>query len=181
MADIGSPSSCPDVFPGDAARDAAVRPEELARDHWRAVLAVCLANGQSAADAEDVAQETFLRAVSKLHTLREADRARSWLLAIARRLCLDRHRRRRPVAGLPDDVPAPEPAYPADGDVRLERLHGAIRRLREDFREVITLYYLDGRSCRGVAQTLGIGEATVRQRLFRARLMLHEFLSEETP
>jgi hypothetical protein len=39
VADIGSPSRCPDVFPGDAARDAAVTPEELARDHWRAVLA----------------------------------------------------------------------------------------------------------------------------------------------
>ena len=53
--------------------------------------------------------------------------------------------------------------------------------LPDNYRETIALYYLDGRSCAGVAQSLNISEAAVRQRLVRARLMLHDILVKEEP
>ena len=53
-------------------------------------------------------------------------------------------------------------------------LHRAVATLPRKYREVITLYYMDGRKCDSVAQLLGIKAAAVRKRLARARLMLHE-------
>jgi len=52
----------------------------------------------------------------------------------------------------------------------------AIAALPDSQREAITLYYLDGRNCAGVAAALGISEPAVRQRLLRGRLMLHRLL-----
>ncbi|MHC4444505.1 MAG: RNA polymerase sigma factor [Planctomycetota bacterium] len=61
----------------------------------------------------------------------------------------------------------------------MARLQAAISKLPEDYRETISLYYLDGRKCSGVAESLGISEVAVRQRLVRARLMLHDLLVED--
>ena len=145
------------------------------RRHARAVLAVCLAHARNVHDAEDAMQEVFLKAITKLDRLREPGKARSWLLQIARRTCIDRSRRRRKGQPLPHDLPAPV----RRPDPRVEALHAAIAKLPEKHREAITLYYLDGRSCRAVAAALGVREAAVRQRLVRGRLMLHELLRED--
>ena len=96
-------------------------------------------------------------------------------MQIARRTCVDRLRRRRPAAPMPDQIAARE----IEEAGRFESLHAAIARLDEDQREVVTLYYLDGRNSESVAEMLGITPAAVRQRLFRARLRLHELLAEE--
>jgi len=147
----------------------------LVRRHGRAVFALCLARSDSVHDAEDAMQEALAKAVRHLPALREPDKARAWLMQIARRTCADRIRRRRPAAALPEEVPA-TPEAPAG---RFEQLHAAIARLSEEQRDVITLYYLDGRSSESVAATLGISPSAVRQRLVRARLKLHELLTEE--
>ena len=76
---------------------------------------------------------------------------------------------------MPDDVAAP--ASPVTEQI--SRLHEAISKLPESFREPITLYYLDGRKCASVAKTLGISEDAVRRRLVRARLQLHDLLLED--
>jgi RNA polymerase sigma-70 factor (ECF subfamily) len=120
-------------------------------------------------------QEVFLRAMTKLKTLRDEGRARPWLLQIARRLCADYYRQRRPQRPVTEDVPARADCF----NEHMVRVHRAIAELPEQYREPIALYYLDGRNCAGVAQTLGISEQAVRQRLVRARLMLHELLSED--
>jgi RNA polymerase sigma-70 factor (ECF subfamily) len=153
----------------------ALSPEALVRSHAAVVLAVCLAYTRNRHDAEDAMQDVFVKAFRNLHTLRDPDRVRAWLLQIARRTCIDHRRRRRPAGAMGDDVAAPATsAHPA-----AEALHRAIARLPEEYRETITLYYLDGRSCAAVGQSLGISEAAVRQRLVRARLMLHDLLLEE--
>ena len=122
-------------------------------------------------------QAVFLKAVAKVSTLREPARTRAWLLQVARRMCVDFHRRRPPTETLLE-----EPAAPHLGsNVLSERLHGAIQRLPQDYRETIVLYYLDGRDCSGVAASLGTTEAAVRQRLVRARAMLHDLLQEDKP
>ena len=154
---------------------ATLTPEMLVRKYSSAVLGLCVAHTKNFHDSEDIMQEVFLRAMTKLRTLRDETRARPWLLKIARRLCADYYRQRRPLQALGEDVPA-RAHY---GNEHIIRVHEAITELPEQYREPIALYYLDGRNCAGVAHTLGISEQAVRQRLVRARLMLHEFLSEK--
>ena len=149
-----------------------VTPEDLFRLHARAVFAVCLANTHNHHDAEDVTQSVFLKATAKLSGLRDSARARGWLLQVARRQCIDFHRRRKPVEPLLDE---PMDSSPDDHPMS-QRLHAAIQRLPESYREAIVLYYLDGRKSSSVAASLGIAEAAVRQRIVRARAMLHELL-----
>ena len=157
-------------------RDAAL-PAALFRRHAQAVFAVCLANTRNYHDAEDVVQAVFLKAIGKISSLREPARARAWLLQVARRECIDFHRRRKPMKPLLDEPSAPV----ADGSAAGQRLHEAIQKLPQTYREAIVLYYLDGRNCSGVAASLGATESAVRQRLVRARAMLHDLLQEEQP
>ncbi len=153
----------------------AAMPEDLFRLHARAVFAVCLANTHNHHDAEDVMQAVFLKATAKISSLRESARARAWLLQVARRECIDFHRRRKPVEPL-----LYEPSIPnSDDNAAGQRLHVAIQKLPKNYREAIVLYYMDGRSSSGVAASLGTTKAAVRQRLVRARAMLHDLLKED--
>ena len=151
-------------------------PQMLVHKYASAVLGLCIANTKNFHDSEDIMQEVFLRAVTKLNTLRDRSRARSWLLQIARRMCIDYHRSRSDAKPIRDDVLARS----SDEDEHIERLHDAISKLPDGYREPITLYYLNGHNCASVALTLGISEEAVRSRLVRARLRLHEILSEDT-
>ena len=151
--------------------------DDMYRWHSRAVFAVCLANTRNHHDAEDVMQAVFVKALTKGSTLREPGRLRAWLLQVARRACVDFHRKQRLTEML-----VQEPAVQDSSDRFWgERLHDAIQKLPQSYREAIVLYYLDGRDCSNVAAALGATEAAVRQRLVRARVMLHGLLQEGRP
>jgi len=153
-----------------------VTPEKLVREHASAVLGYCMTFTKNFHDSEDIMQDVYLQAFTKLRTLRDPARVRPWLLKIAKRMCIDFYRKRQPCYSLAEvDVPA-RPDY---GNEHIICIHTAISKLPEGYSEVITLYYLDGRDCAGVAHSLGISEAAVRQRLVRARLMLHDLLLED--
>jgi len=162
------PADCP-TDAEDMRKDFRV---EMVRTHASAVLAVCLANTRRSHDAEDLMQETFVKAFTQLDRLRDPDKARPWLVQIARRLCCDHMRRLKPASPVTDNVPAPA----RDPDPQIDELHTALARLPEDLRETVTLYYLDGRDCAGVAATLGISAGAVRMRLLRGRVMLYDLL-----
>jgi RNA polymerase sigma factor (sigma-70 family) len=149
-------------------------PERLMRDHASAVLGLCMTYTKNIHDSEDIMQDVFLQAFSKLDTLRDRSRVRPWLLKIAKRMCIDNYRKRRSNTPIPEDVPArPD----CDGE-QAARVHTAISKLPDGYRETITLYYLEERDCAAVARSLRISEVAVRRRLVRARLMLHELLVE---
>jgi RNA polymerase sigma-70 factor, ECF subfamily len=147
----------------------------LVQRYTSAVLGLCIAHTKNFHDSEDIMQEVFLKAFTKIHTLRDDGRARTWLLQIARRMCIDYHRSRSTIQAISEDTPDDSKAE----DEQIKRLHQAISKLPDGYREPITLYYLNGQSCRDVARTLGIREDAVRRRLVRARLRLHELLSED--
>jgi RNA polymerase sigma-70 factor (ECF subfamily) len=149
--------------------------QRLVCEYASAVLGVCMAYTRNLHDSEDMMQETFIKAIEKINTLRKPDRARSWLLQIARNTCIDHQRRRVHTRPLPNDLPDP----PQQEHDNIERLYRAIARLSETYREPITLYYLKQHNCAAVAQALGISEPAVRRRLVRARLQLHAILSED--
>ena len=150
-------------------------PQMLVRKYASAVLALCIAHTKNFHDSQDIMQEVFLKAVTKLNTLRDPTRARQWLLQIARRMCIDYYHKRSTAQPIPDNMPAESP----HSDERIERLYEAISKLPDGYREPITLYYMNGHSCANVARTLKISEEAVRSRLVRARFRLHEMLSED--
>ena len=155
-------------------RDSAT-PDALFRAHAPAVFAVCLANTRNHHDAEDIMQAVFLKSIAKASTVREPTHVRAWLMQVARRLCVDFHRKRKPTEPL-----AAEPSIPlSQSEDSRQRLHEAIQKLPQNHRETIVLYYLDGRKCSSVAASLGIAEPAVRKRLMRARVMLHDLLQED--
>lgn len=155
--------------------DKRLRPDDLVRTHKSAILGVCLAHTRSVHDAEDVMQDVFLKALTKVNTLRDPAKARPWLLKIARRMCCDLYRRGKFAQRLPVDIAARDD----DRESVIEELHTAIGKLPPEYRETLCLYYLDGKKCSSIAESLGISPTNARQRLVRARLKLHDLLKED--
>jgi RNA polymerase sigma-70 factor (ECF subfamily) len=159
----------------DANARNAITPQELVRKYAQDVLGLCIAHTKNFHDSEDIMQDVFIKAISKLDTLRDTSRARAWLMQIARRKCIDYHRSRPETLPISEEIEAPV----SEKENQIKRLNEAISKLPDEYREPITLYYLSGQNCPNVAKALGISEDAVRSRLVRARLKLHEILSEE--
>jgi RNA polymerase sigma-70 factor (ECF subfamily) len=132
-------------------------------------------------DAEDVAQEAFVRAHRRFATLRDRDRFRAWLVRMTWRLALDwkRQSRRRTTREQVVALSAP-PVGDAERDAIAQdaasRLWTAIDDLPEKLRVVIVLAAIEGHGMRDVAALLEIPEGTVKSRLFEARRKLEERL-----
>jgi RNA polymerase sigma-70 factor (ECF subfamily) len=136
-------------------------------------------------DAEDAVQDACLRALHYFDTFRGGD-ARAWLLAIVRNRCYSlRHQRRDASAvvfdeALHSEVVDTEPADAAAlrGAAR-ESLEAALRRLPEEFREVIVLRELQGFAYKEISEITGAPIGTVMSRLARARQRLVHALGPE--
>jgi RNA polymerase sigma-70 factor (ECF subfamily) len=139
--------------------------------------------------AADVVQEAFLKVHGALAELREPEKFKGWLHGIVRTTALDALRRQRRgrqsslegIEGHEDLVPVPDDSGPAPRAERREleeRVVRAIAKLPESYREVVILKYLDERSYKEIAETLGITVETIESRLFRARKLLKTALVE---
>lgn len=131
-----------------------------------------------AEDAEDVAQETFLRAYSRLKTYDPEKRFSTWLLSIATHLCID-HLRRKPTVSLEDqpgfdviDERLEEPEKVSLRREQREEVQALLSTLPEKYRTPLVLRYWYDQSYQEIARTLGLTESLVKTRLFRARQML---------
>jgi RNA polymerase sigma-70 factor (ECF subfamily) len=135
-------------------------------------------------EAEEAAQEAFVRAFAGLATLKNPDSFFSWLLGIAYRVLLERARgERRDRAGLArlaaDTQAAGRPLpEPWSGDAALE---AALAALPDRYREVILLRFYGDCSCSEVAERLGIPLGTVTKRLSRAYDELRRSLAAQSP
>jgi len=132
-------------------------------------------------DAEDVAQEAFVKAYRSFRQLRDRDRFRAWLVRMTWRLALDRQRanRRRTARELTQsgpETPAPSAIDTLAARERLDRLWKAIDALPDKLRVVIVLAGIEEHDLRQVALLLGLPEGTVKSRLFLARRRLKEQL-----
>ena len=155
--------------------------EELVTTHQHRVFGVALRMLDNAAEAEEIAQETFLRAHGSVGEFRGEAKLSTWLYAIVSRLCLNRlasadRRTARPG----DDVllrVADGEAGPQDSAER-DELQAALRRaiadLPEDRRVVVILRDLEGLAYEEIARALGLELGTVRSRLHRARMDLKD-------
>jgi RNA polymerase sigma-70 factor (ECF subfamily) len=132
-------------------------------------------------DAEDVAQDAFIKAHRSFAQLRDRDRFRAWLVRMVWRMALDRRRGERRREAREQVVPE-APAVPTTEDdliagERSAALWRAIDQLPEKLRVAIVLSAIDGHDVREVASLLGVPEGTVKSRLFLARKQLQELLS----
>lgn len=132
--------------------------------------------------AEDLAQETFLKAFARLDTFRPGSNFRAWLFRIAHNNFVNQ-RRGRPQARqpLPEAVPATGES-PEDETLSREalaELARAVGRLPADFREAFLLRAEEGLSFREIAGIQGITEQTARWRVFKARQKLLQVLSPD--
>ena len=153
--------------------------EELVRLYQHRVFGVTLRMLGNRADAEEVAQEVFLRVYRSVGDFRGESKLSTWLYAIASRLCLNRlaSGRGRPTLESEEAVLRLE-STEVDPAERLERgeveaaLQRAIAELPEERRIVVVLRDLEGLAYEDIAEALGVALGTVRSRLHRARAEL---------
>jgi RNA polymerase sigma-70 factor (ECF subfamily) len=162
--------------------------EELVIAYQHRVFGVALRMLGSRAEAEEAAQEVFLRAHRAIADFRGDAKLSTWLYAIASRLCMNRlasGERRLLREG--EETLARIPSGHASPDDELERserdaaLHRAIAELSDERRMVVVLRDLEGLSYEEIAAALDLELGTVRSRLHRARMDLKEKLERFLP
>ena len=138
--------------------------------------------------AEEITQDTFLRAYQKLSTLRNPNQFLRWLYVIADRVCLNWLRKQKPARQLQslEDTPMEEVAESAYAshvleqreteatEHRLEIVKKLLDKLPESEYLVVTLYYLDEMTMKEIGKFLGVSAEAIRTRLSRARKRLRE-------
>jgi RNA polymerase sigma-70 factor (ECF subfamily) len=180
-----------DVLVGNLA-EAAVMPESSLEREFEQRLAdsstlafrIALGVLRNRDDAEDVAQEAFLRAYRNFSGLRDRERFRAWIARITFRLALDRIRtaRRREARETAAAVhQMNSPSEPSVEQVRAsrefqQRVANAVDTLPDKLRAVLLLAAIEGYAMDEVGTLLGISSGTVKSRLFHARKKLAEML-----
>ena len=147
---------------------------ELIDAHYEALYRYAYRLTGSSADAEDLTQETFNKALARLAQLREAVRAKAWLFRILRNLYLhqvrDEKRHRIVPLDAVGDLPCRESEEPPEIDT--ERLRQALDELEEGFRTPVILFYFEEFSYRDIAEQMELPIGTVMSRLARAKAYL---------
>ncbi len=148
---------------------------ELHRDR---AYGLALRITRSRADAEDVAQEAFVRAWEALPGFRGESTFGTWLHRIVARRALDRvdslRRRQRRELDLDDAAAEPAPAPAARDPLLAARLERLVGDLSAPQRAVVSLFYGQDQPVEAIAATLGLPENTVKTHLARARAALRE-------
>ena len=137
-------------------------------------------------DAEEVTQDTFLRAYKNLSTLRNPHQFAGWLYVIANRLCINWLQKQKSAIQSLEDTPMREIEHAsythyeferretAAGEFRLERAKKLLAKLPESERTVVTLYYLGEMTTKEIGRFLGVSVNTITSRLQRARKRLQD-------
>jgi len=156
----------------------------LVARYQRTVFNVAYRMLGNAQDAEDIAQEVFLRAYQSIWRFDPSRPFFSWLYRIAVNSCLTARTRPRAVA-LTDEVaaslpaPTPSPEQQVLRDERQAAVQAAVARLAEHERALVALRYDADLSYDAIATTLGLPLGTVKTRLFRVRQRLAQLLHED--
>ncbi len=150
--------------------------------HAMAVYRVALSVVHDPALADDVVQETMLKAWRRSPVPAGEEIPKAWLLKVARNTAISLLRSRREDLHGPDTLPegpaGAETTRTVEGRAQLAELWEAMRHLDEDARSLIVLKEVDGLSYEEIAAALDLPLPTVKTRLFRARKALKDALKE---
>ncbi len=154
--------------------------EQLARHFWEEVFRMLYYRVSNAADAEDLCQEVFMKALTRLPKLRQPESVRAWLYGIALNQSRDFLRKRRllsifqttPQGGHPDQVDESRAESSALEAAAAKRFWQKVAHFNQSLprsqREVFTLRYMDELSIPEIAQALGRSQSAVKTHLYRA-------------
>jgi RNA polymerase sigma-70 factor (ECF subfamily) len=147
--------------------------ETVIRTYSRRVYVVAYAILQDSSEAEDIAQETFLKAYHQRGKLREPEKFPAWLLTVTRNGARDRLRRRRPQADEATfdtlvDHGVATPGSAMEQEEHQAHLRRALARLPEEHRTALTLRYLEGLDYRAIETAMGLSNGALRGILGRA-------------
>ena len=157
----------------------------LVERYWNTTVALALSRTGDPVQAEDIAQESFLRAYSYLHTLRNPSCFAGWLSTIVIRETVDQFRKQAggkvvSIGDVPEPesrAPVPAPANPALTKKQTDIVRKAVARLPEKFRKVVVMRFITGLSSVEIAHQLGKRPGTVRVWLHRAYKILRKELA----
>ena len=162
--------------------------EKLVQRHQTRLVGYLRGLTNTESDAEDLAQEAFLRAYRSLKGFRGTSSFRTWLYQIATnafRNWLEKRRNQAPVNAGSIDAPPPgmdEPVEPMGEEnpeaqrVQRDAIDRALAQLPADQREAVLLRDVEGFEYREIAEQLGVPLGTVESRIFRGRARLKELL-----
>lgn len=152
---------------------------EIVARYKEAVFAVALGILRNRADAEDAAQDAFIRAYENLRKYDLSRKFSTWLFTVTANVAKNALRKRRRER----DPPLPEldgdPAEAAHADMRVEAVRQAVAELPEVYRAPVVLYYWHGLPLEEIGGVLGLPVGTVKTRLYRARALIRTKLLEQ--
>jgi RNA polymerase sigma-70 factor, ECF subfamily len=157
-------------------------------DYFDGLYSYAMVLSRDRTEAEDLVQETCVRAIQAMGSLRPDSNIKGWLFTILRNIWFNQLRRRRSAPRLIEldlnnhgaDFAAPRSKDPHNlyvSNLEHKRVREAIQQLPDDFREVIVLREYEELSYQEIANVLGCPPGTVMSRLGRARSKLREILA----
>ena len=163
-------------------------------EHIDLLYAVALRLTHNSADAEDLTQNTVVKALRFHNKFKEGTYIKAWLLTILRNTFINEYRRksRRPtevdlsgIEAAPDSLPDPDIFFEPHAGSRKDLLElvddpvrKAVEALPDDFREAVIMADLEDMSYKEIADVMGCPLGTVMSRLYRGRKMLRELLGD---
>ncbi|MBL7969266.1 MAG: RNA polymerase sigma factor [Prolixibacteraceae bacterium] len=153
---------------------------ELYKLYYKPMYNVCLRMVGNQVEAEDVMQEAFLNALTRIDTYEGKVSFGAWLKRIVINRSLDQLKKRKvKFEELNEKIPDEEPVSLNIGEIQMEYLKKAIQKLPDGFRVVLSLYLLEGYDHEEIAQILGITNVSSRTQFMRAKLKLRQLLHKE--
>ena len=149
--------------------------ENLFRKYYNEALLYVFSFCHNRALAEDLVQEAYMRAIRSIDE--EKDSFKFWLFEVCRNLYFDTLRKNKKVEAITSDMPSNESLV--DDVIQKDEyraLYKAISLLKDDFREIVRLYYFDSMSVKEIASIVDESVDNVKIKLYRARLKLKDIL-----
>lgn len=147
----------------------------LVSRHQQSVFGMCYKILRNREEAEEAAQDVFIKCFDSLEKLRKPEKIKSWLLSIAYRTAIDYYRRRKPAMADVDLVPEPISSEGENPIKKLEKIQSksllqeVFDRMDKLDASILNLFYLEDMSVKEIAETLNQSESNIKIRLMRSR------------
>lgn len=156
---------------------------ELVKKYQNVVFSIALKILRNREDAEEIAQETFIKAYRSIHTFQGKSKFSTWLFRITYNTCITEVRKKRFPTSSIDQVQVNEVGEEGNfgefqEEDRAKYLEMALKELAEDDYMLIILYYYQEQSVADISQVTGLSESNIKVKLHRARNKLYSILND---
>jgi RNA polymerase sigma factor (sigma-70 family) len=155
----------------------------LVNKHQTMVFNLALRVTRNREDAEEVAQDTFIKVFSTLSEFRGESKFTTWLYRISMNFALNKIRKKSLFDVSVDDEAFSEPAteidFPLEVKERKDIIKKAIASLDNTDGMLITLFYMDDQSVEDISEITGLSPSNVKVRMFRARKKLQQYINKQ--